>query len=191
MNGGQVEESSAVPEGRGAGAGSIEAKEPPLALPGEELEIGSKDVSPAGEWPAKESEEADRPAKKAKTDEAPGRGPESFQRSMSPSPNLPRPKGAALPTPSATPSRAATVFGSPSHGAASRDKGPERRQQEPLREHPPTTSMYVSNFVRPFTLPQVKELLGSYGEPEFFWMDAVKSHCYVTVCALPLSSRSR
>jgi hypothetical protein len=49
------------------------------------------------------------------------------------------------------------------------------------RVHPVTTSLYMSNLVRPFTLSQLKELLQEHGELEFFWIDKVKSHAYATV----------
>lgn len=37
--------------------------------------------------------------------------------------------------------------------------------------------------VRPFTLGQLKELLGRTGTvlEEGFWIDKIKSHCYITV----------
>lgn len=47
--------------------------------------------------------------------------------------------------------------------------------------HPVTRALYISNLVRPFTLPQIKELVSDFGELETFWMDAVKSHAYVVV----------
>ncbi|XP_062337284.1 apoptotic chromatin condensation inducer in the nucleus isoform X2 [Osmerus eperlanus] len=42
--------------------------------------------------------------------------------------------------------------------------------------------VHVSNLVRPFTLGQLKELLGRTGSvlEEGFWIDKIKSHCYVT-----------
>ncbi|XP_056149232.1 apoptotic chromatin condensation inducer in the nucleus [Lampris incognitus] len=42
--------------------------------------------------------------------------------------------------------------------------------------------IHVSNLVRPFTLGQLKELLGRTGAllEEGFWIDKIKSHCYVT-----------
>ncbi|KAM4605423.1 uncharacterized protein acin1a [Polymixia lowei] len=42
--------------------------------------------------------------------------------------------------------------------------------------------VHVSNLVRPFTLGQLKELLGRTGTllEEGFWIDKIKSHCYVT-----------
>ncbi|XP_074150356.1 apoptotic chromatin condensation inducer in the nucleus isoform X3 [Sminthopsis crassicaudata] len=42
--------------------------------------------------------------------------------------------------------------------------------------------VHISNLVRPFTLGQLKELLGRTGTlvEEAFWIDKIKSHCYVT-----------
>ncbi|KAJ3184785.1 hypothetical protein HDU85_001463 [Gaertneriomyces sp. JEL0708] len=41
-------------------------------------------------------------------------------------------------------------------------------------------TLVIRNFVRPLTLPQVRELLAQYGTVEKFWMDRIKTHCYVT-----------
>lgn len=43
--------------------------------------------------------------------------------------------------------------------------------------------VHLSNLVRPFTLGQLKELLGRTGTllEDGFWIDKIKSHCYVTV----------
>ncbi|XP_061926332.1 apoptotic chromatin condensation inducer in the nucleus isoform X5 [Entelurus aequoreus] len=42
--------------------------------------------------------------------------------------------------------------------------------------------VHVNNLVRPFTLGQLKELLGRTGTllEQGFWIDKIKSHCYVT-----------
>uniref|UniRef100_A0A3P8XJ86 Apoptotic chromatin condensation inducer 1b n=1 Tax=Esox lucius TaxID=8010 RepID=A0A3P8XJ86_ESOLU len=42
--------------------------------------------------------------------------------------------------------------------------------------------VHISNLVRPFTLGQLKELLSRTGTmlEEGFWIDKIKSHCYVT-----------
>lgn len=45
----------------------------------------------------------------------------------------------------------------------------------------PTTSLRIDNFVRPFTLKAVQELLGKTGTVVSFWMDQIKTHCYITV----------
>lgn len=46
-----------------------------------------------------------------------------------------------------------------------------------------TVHIHVKNLTRPFTMPQLKELLNKYGRTldDKFWIDNVKSHCYVTV----------
>ena len=58
-----------------------------------------------------------------------------------------------------------------------------RRSPSPAR-NPTSKIVHVRNLVRPFTLGQLKELLrrtGPYME-EAFWIDKIKSHCFVTVC---------
>ena len=52
----------------------------------------------------------------------------------------------------------------------------------PPSEKPATTSLRIDRFVRPFTLKAVQELLGKTGTVQDFWMDHIKTHCYVTVC---------
>ncbi|KAI9005365.1 hypothetical protein BC832DRAFT_486231 [Gaertneriomyces semiglobifer] len=42
------------------------------------------------------------------------------------------------------------------------------------------STLVIRNFVRPLTLPQVREFLAQYGTVEKFWMDRIKTHCYVT-----------
>ncbi|XP_065421378.1 apoptotic chromatin condensation inducer in the nucleus isoform X2 [Chrysemys picta bellii] len=46
----------------------------------------------------------------------------------------------------------------------------------------PSPIVHICNLVRPFTLGQLKELLGRTGTlvEEAFWIDKIKSHCYVT-----------
>lgn len=50
----------------------------------------------------------------------------------------------------------------------------------PPSEKPATTSLRIDRFVRPFTLKAVQELLGKTGSVQDFWMDHIKTHCYVT-----------
>jgi apoptotic chromatin condensation inducer in the nucleus len=40
--------------------------------------------------------------------------------------------------------------------------------------------LFIDRFVRPFLPKQVKELLEKTGEVDYFWMNNVRSHCYVT-----------
>ncbi|KAG2638492.1 hypothetical protein PVAP13_2NG598100 [Panicum virgatum] len=51
----------------------------------------------------------------------------------------------------------------------------------PPAQKPATTSLRIDRFVRPFTLKAVQELLGKTGSVCSFWMDHIKTHCYVTV----------
>ncbi|PVU85125.1 hypothetical protein BB559_007203 [Furculomyces boomerangus] len=39
--------------------------------------------------------------------------------------------------------------------------------------------IYIKNFSRPLMLTQVHALVDKYGEKIEFWMDSIKSHCYV------------
>eukprot|EP00057_Strongylocentrotus_purpuratus_P031423 XP_784540.2 PREDICTED: apoptotic chromatin condensation inducer in the nucleus isoform X2 [Strongylocentrotus purpuratus] len=57
---------------------------------------------------------------------------------------------------------------------AGRDQSPSKR--------PTSNIVHVINLVRPFTLPQLKELLGRYGtlSADGFWINNIKSHCYAT-----------
>uniref|UniRef100_A0A1D1XQ91 Apoptotic chromatin condensation inducer in the nucleus n=2 Tax=Anthurium amnicola TaxID=1678845 RepID=A0A1D1XQ91_9ARAE len=43
-----------------------------------------------------------------------------------------------------------------------------------------TTSLRIDRFLRPFTLKAVQELLAKTGTVCSFWMDHIKTHCYVT-----------
>ena len=63
---------------------------------------------------------------------------------------------------------------------------PERpsRQQSPPRK-PVSRIVHIINLVRPFTAGQLKQLLGRTGTlvEDGFWINSIKSHCYVTVGA--------
>ena len=51
----------------------------------------------------------------------------------------------------------------------------------PMSPKPPTNSLRIDRFLRPFTLKAVQELLAKTGNVCSFWMDHIKTHCYVTV----------
>ncbi|XP_044276858.1 apoptotic chromatin condensation inducer in the nucleus [Varanus komodoensis] len=60
---------------------------------------------------------------------------------------------------------------------------PVRTAQAPSPPRGKVSSIvHICNLVRPFTLGQLKELLGRTGTlvEEAFWIDKIKSHCYVT-----------
>ncbi|XP_069490017.1 apoptotic chromatin condensation inducer in the nucleus isoform X2 [Ambystoma mexicanum] len=56
-----------------------------------------------------------------------------------------------------------------------------------------STIVHVSNLVRPFTLGQLKELLCRTGTliEEGFWIDKIKSHCFVTYSTLEEAMATR
>ncbi|KAI8061911.1 hypothetical protein BDF21DRAFT_131797 [Thamnidium elegans] len=42
-----------------------------------------------------------------------------------------------------------------------------------------SSAIYVKGFVRPLIIRTVQELFGKYGKIKRFWMDSIKTHCYV------------
>ncbi|VAH91207.1 unnamed protein product [Triticum turgidum subsp. durum] len=54
-----------------------------------------------------------------------------------------------------------------------------------------TTSLRIDRFVRPFTLRAVQELLGKTGSVCSFWMDHIKTHCYVTFSSVEEATATR
>ncbi|KAL5209571.1 hypothetical protein ABZP36_005194 [Zizania latifolia] len=58
--------------------------------------------------------------------------------------------------------------------------GSPKERIVPPPQKPATTSLRIDRFVRPFTLKAVQELLGTTGSVCSFWMDHIKTHCYVT-----------
>ncbi|GAB4847334.1 hypothetical protein Ancab_026390 [Ancistrocladus abbreviatus] len=65
-----------------------------------------------------------------------------------------------------------------SNSSAGNDGTKERVVPPPTRS--PTNSLRIDRFLRPFTLKAVQELLGKTGSVTSFWMDHIKTHCYVT-----------
>ncbi|MCD9639370.1 hypothetical protein HAX54_023811 [Datura stramonium] len=54
-----------------------------------------------------------------------------------------------------------------------------------------TNSLKIENFLRPFTLKAVQELLAKTGEVCSFWMDQIKTHCYVTYSSVEEAIETR
>lgn len=57
----------------------------------------------------------------------------------------------------------------------------EEVREVPPPQHPVTSFLFVRNFVRPFTIPAVEELLNKHGKVVQYAMDSVRSKCYVIV----------
>ncbi|XP_059432289.1 uncharacterized protein LOC132165655 [Corylus avellana] len=61
----------------------------------------------------------------------------------------------------------------------------------PPSQKPPTNSLRIDRFLRPFTLKAVHELLGKTGSVTSFWMDHIKTHCYVTYSSVEEATETR
>ncbi|KAL6222992.1 hypothetical protein ACLB2K_006382 [Fragaria x ananassa] len=61
----------------------------------------------------------------------------------------------------------------------------------PPSQKPPTNSLKIDHFLRPFTLKAVHELLGKTGKVTDFWMDQIKTHCFVTYSSVEEAVETR
>ncbi|KAI3981092.1 hypothetical protein MKX01_032232 [Papaver californicum] len=61
----------------------------------------------------------------------------------------------------------------------------------PPSANSPTTSLRIDNFLRPFTLKAVQELLAKTGAVCSFWMDHIKTHCYVMYSSVDEATETR
>ncbi|XP_027336943.1 actin cytoskeleton-regulatory complex protein PAN1-like [Abrus precatorius] len=61
----------------------------------------------------------------------------------------------------------------------------------PSSQRSPTNSLRIDRFLRPFTLKAVQELLGKTGNVNNFWMDQIKTHCYVTYSSIEEAIETR
>ncbi|XP_010664296.1 uncharacterized protein LOC100248897 isoform X2 [Vitis vinifera] len=61
----------------------------------------------------------------------------------------------------------------------------------PMSPKPPTNSLRIDRFLRPFTLKAVQELLAKTGNVCSFWMDHIKTHCYVTYSSVEEAKETR
>uniref|UniRef100_A0A8C2X4G1 Apoptotic chromatin condensation inducer 1b n=1 Tax=Cyclopterus lumpus TaxID=8103 RepID=A0A8C2X4G1_CYCLU len=71
---------------------------------------------------------------------------------------------------------------------------PVRAAKQPSPPHGKVSNIiHVTNLVRPFTLGQLKELLNRTGSvvEEGFWIDKIKSHCYVTYATTEEAAATR
>ncbi|KAI3911543.1 hypothetical protein MKW92_052412 [Papaver armeniacum] len=69
--------------------------------------------------------------------------------------------------------------------------GSAQERVVPPSAKPPTTSLRIDNFLRPFTLKAVQELLANTGAVCSFWMDNFKTHCYVTYSSVEEATETR
>ncbi|CAA7020564.1 unnamed protein product [Microthlaspi erraticum] len=76
-----------------------------------------------------------------------------------------------------------------SNSSVSED-GPKERVVPPSPKEP-TNSLRIDRFLRPFTLKAVQELLGKTGNVTSFWMDNIKTHCYVSYSSAEEAAATR
>ncbi|ESQ53215.1 hypothetical protein EUTSA_v10024660mg [Eutrema salsugineum] len=70
------------------------------------------------------------------------------------------------------------------------EDGPKERVVPPSPKEP-TNSLRIDHFLRPFTLKAVQELLGKTGNVVSFWMDHIKTHCYVSYSSVEEAAATR
>lgn len=81
-------------------------------------------------------------------------------------------------------------FKHPGTDPAMNEETPKERIVPPS-SRPPTNSLRVDRFLRPFTLKAVQELLGKTGTVTGFWMDHIKTHCYVSYSSVEEAVETR
>ncbi|KAK9678649.1 hypothetical protein RND81_11G225300 [Saponaria officinalis] len=68
---------------------------------------------------------------------------------------------------------------------------PPKEREVPPSTKASTNSLRIDHFLRPFTLKAVQELLGKTGTVASFWMDHIKTHCYVTYSSVEEAVETR
>ncbi|KAH9622048.1 hypothetical protein KSS87_020353 [Heliosperma pusillum] len=68
---------------------------------------------------------------------------------------------------------------------------PPKEREVPPSTKPATNSLRIDHFLRPFTLKAAQELLGKTGTVTSFWMDQIKTHCYVTYSSIEEAVETR
>ncbi|KAJ4870680.1 SAP domain-containing protein [Raphanus sativus] len=68
---------------------------------------------------------------------------------------------------------------------------PEAQELLPILLFGAYHSLRIDRFLRPFTLKAVQELLGKTGNVTSFWMDTIKTHCYVSYGSVEEAAATR
>lgn len=69
-----------------------------------------------------------------------------------------------------------------------------RRREVSPAKNPESVFIHVRNLKRPFTLGSLQNVLKKFGEFDVekeFWIDSIRSHCFVKVSSAILSSNSQ
>ncbi|KAL7089953.1 hypothetical protein ACP275_12G009300 [Erythranthe tilingii] len=90
----------------------------------------------------------------------------------------------------ATPVTPKSLSGPASIPTVNEASSPKERIVPPSSK-PPSNSLRIDRFLRPFTLKAVQELLGKTGTVTSFWMDQIKTHCYVSYSSVEEALETR
>ncbi|KAL9147953.1 hypothetical protein ABFS82_12G009700 [Erythranthe guttata] len=90
----------------------------------------------------------------------------------------------------ATPVTPKSLSGPASITTVNEASSPKERNVPPSSK-PPSNSLRIDRFLRPFTLKAVQELLGKTGTVTSFWMDQIKTHCYVSYSSVEEALETR
>lgn len=68
----------------------------------------------------------------------------------------------------------------------------KEKSPSPAR-HPSSRVLLIRNLVRPFTVPQLKNILNRHGSiiDKYFWIDNIKTHCYAMYETQELATETR
>ncbi|KAJ0843646.1 putative transcription regulator SAP family [Helianthus annuus] len=107
--------------------------------------------------------------------------------------NLEVPKQPTNLSTSTTPKDAFQTVAKPAFSRSESTKSQDLPKERvvPSSSKAPTTSLRIDNFLRPFTLKAVQEFLGKTGTVVSFWMDQIKTHCYVTYASVEEAIETR
>ncbi|KAM0056152.1 putative transcription regulator SAP family [Helianthus debilis subsp. tardiflorus] len=107
--------------------------------------------------------------------------------------NLEVPKQPTNLSTSTTPKDAFQTVAKPAFSRSESTKSQDLPKERvvPPSSKAPTTSVRIDNFLRPFTLKAVQEFLGKTGTVVSFWMDQIKTHCYVTYASVEEAIETR
>lgn len=89
------------------------------------------------------------------------------------------------------PSLSTTMKRSFSRSDSTASDDPPKERVVPPSPKSPTNSLRIDRFLRPFTLKAVQELLGKTGSVTSFWMDHIKTHCYVSYSSVEEAIETR
>ncbi|XWS33280.1 hypothetical protein CRYUN_Cryun22dG0068000 [Craigia yunnanensis] len=164
-------------------------EETPVDVAGDGLSAGKKDV-----FIENKSRYVPAEKRKLQDQEAAGNNEHSKRRKWnSDNIKVPEPQGSNLTTtttPKDTTQPAALKRKFSRSDSTASEETPKERVVLPSQKLP-TTSLKIDHFLRPFTLKAVQELLAKTGTVTSFWMDHIKTHCYVTYSSVEEAIETR